>query len=636
MSSTGPQSSPYHNVKFDENGKAVVDLMSSPDRPGKIVRPYVNVTPQESDDSPSSQNHSPSKDSPTKIKFLTKKGDKESLDESSTESVSPIRRHLSETGFRLSNKSSSKKNMLNEKSTDSSPISVEQAITNAKFDLLSQQGASSSKGCEKCDELMELLLSWQIGAGSLMRNYSRILSLLMRTRDSALALECRLAEQAPSSAGPPSSSSSSPSVTSDPFSNNKPSSSSSAVLAGASGRARGLATQDDSSTVASVGAGTNGHDLSKGGSRNRQSMFVTGLGVTQATAANIRNQNMAENMYPDREDLFQPSVPSTPGLAVNPATYTLSLEELKMNLWGAIDLCQQLAAACFKKTHLMNSEKNREKEDLKKSSRSTAEKAGGDSFLLSSSVPTSGFIKRKSSEGAINHSPQFKSSLRTIQEVNKSKNRKKRRNRGEIGLERVPSAPSLECSSEGLTSSGDKDSMCSGDDGFVHVTAEGIPDSVTKTAGKPAESLKDTCAQEGGKMLEGGETMEQQNGIEQDHFGVGGILGNAAAGAGSSEGAETDSLSEHEISPLPGENGEEEEEEEEGVEEPSGVRSESMLSGVSTYTDSDVKYVMSKIASLEEERYKLLETIDKLHNENSTVSIKGVWRGKSGSGRKKS
>ena len=40
---------------------------------------------------------------------------------------------------------------------------------------------------------------------------------------------------------------------------------------------------------------------------------------------------------------------------------------------------------------------------------------------------------------------------------------------------------------------------------------------------------------------------------------------------------------------------------------------------LSTYSDSDVKQVMSKIAGLEEERIKLLDTIDKLHHQNQLV-----------------
>ena len=42
---------------------------------------------------------------------------------------------------------------------------------------------------------------------------------------------------------------------------------------------------------------------------------------------------------------------------------------------------------------------------------------------------------------------------------------------------------------------------------------------------------------------------------------------------------------------------------------------------LSTYSDGDVKQVMSKIAGLEEERIKLLDTIDKLHHENQLVSL---------------
>ena len=616
-----PQPAPYINLKLDESGKTVVDVTNSPEHPNKIARPYVNITPQE-------LNRSPSKESPKRVRSPKMGEEKGMQEDSPAANRSPLRRHLSETGFWTSKKSNGD-NQSDETLVNPSSMSVEQAITNAKFELLSQQGAVSGRGCEKCDELMELLSSWQIGAGSLMRNYSRILSLLMKTRDSALALECRLMEQSSSSSagGHSSSSSSSSSLA--------PGHSSSSPTRASGGGTKRLVTRDDSSATSSSAkalalrnvttARVNGvpsREQSKS-TKNRQSMFVTSSAQALASA-NIHDQNMADNMYPNREDLFQPYASPTLVLqAVDPATYGPSLEELKTNLWGAIDLCQQLAAACFKKTHLMNSTGKQENHDLKKSSahsQSSMEISAAESLFLSSSVPTSGFVKRKS-EGAINHSPQFKSSLNTIREVAKSKNRKKRRDRG-IGLVRAPSAPSLECSSEGMTSSGEKDSVCSVEDGFVHVTADGIPDSVTKAIEKPTEGLKEVSAQSGRKKSRGEEMDEQCNGENQDP-GAAGPLENVPF-AGSSEGAETESLSEHGISPVPGKKVAEEDEE-----EFNGGRSESMLADVSTYTDSDVKYVMSKIASLEEERYKLLETIDKLHNENSTV---GCREGKGGVG----
>lgn len=49
-------------------------------------------------------------------------------------------------------------------------------------------------------------------------------------------------------------------------------------------------------------------------------------------------------------------------------------------------------------------------------------------------------------------------------------------------------------------------------------------------------------------------------------------------------------------------------------------RQGSIWSGVSTFSDGDVKQIMSKIADLEEERIKLLGTIDDLHKDNNTVS----------------
>lgn len=50
-------------------------------------------------------------------------------------------------------------------------------------------------------------------------------------------------------------------------------------------------------------------------------------------------------------------------------------------------------------------------------------------------------------------------------------------------------------------------------------------------------------------------------------------------------------------------------------------RSSSLLSHASSFSDDDVKQVMSKIAGLEEERMKLLETIDKLHLDNQHVRM---------------
>ena len=53
----------------------------------------------------------------------------------------------------------------------------------------------------------------------------------------------------------------------------------------------------------------------------------------------------------------------------------------------------------------------------------------------------------------------------------------------------------------------------------------------------------------------------------------------------------------------------------------SSAGSEHMRDSIlSTYSDSDVKQVMSKIADLEEERIKLLDTIDNLHHDNQLVS----------------
>ena len=594
MSSDDHNPAAYFNIKLNTT---IVDYTNSPEKPGSRVRRYVNIPISDSDGSAFPQSHSPIQGSPDKTHSPRKNEDRKSPSPSVKES-SPLRRHLSETGSRSSRKAGSKSDFFQEVS-DSSSVPVEQAIANAKFNLLVQQGGVASKGCEKCDELMELLASWQIGAGSLMRNYSRILSLLIRTRDSALALECRLNEQSPKSA------SALPNGTHAAAADTANATASSAVTNEENAR-RSMAPSTTRDFVANGGSPQHRHP--KRAAKNRQSMFVTTSGMALASAG-IREHDLAENMYPKREELAQTASSPVPPTAVGPAIYTKSLEELKTNLWGAIDMCQHLAAACFKKTHLgkpKNQEKGEDKSPAHSLFATSLHPSPHDSVPLSSSTPSSEFA-RKHSEGTIVPPPQFKSSLQTINEGRLAERQRKRQRT----ISRVPSAPSLECSGEVLSSSGEL--QCNLEDGYVHVSAEQIPDFVTKATKGSDEAQKETPTQNGSNNNPEAAIEEACQSNEAVRESSTDEASTAPRDRGSSADVETESAYDRGTSPAS-----------EGKDEKSASgRSDSLLSAVSTYTDSDVKYVMSKIASLEEERYKLMETIDKLHTENSTVSWVG-------------
>ncbi len=611
MSSDMDDSKPsYFNIKYNGSGSPVVDNSKSPDKQSARIHPYINVPIPEPGHSPSLQCHSPVQNSPEKkVPSPTK-----SVGGAET---SPLRRYASESGFQLSGKEVDHKN-LKSKGHSSSPLTAaspsvsaaKQAMANAKFDLLTQQGSGAScKSCEKCEELMNLLASWQIGAGSLMRNYSRILSLLMQTRDSALALECRLNEQympgpRPSSAPPTEHQFVQvTAATAAAFNGRLLSPSSATPVYDGGHSSKGTAATISRGPVVGV-ASSPVH--AKKGAKNRQSVFASSTGTAHACGS----FDFGENMYPKREGEVDHLVGSRTvpaAVASNPATYTKDIEELKKNLWGAIDLCQQLAAACFKKTHL-TTPGNSEFKD--KPTAQTQLSAPQDSVPLSSSSPSADFM-RKHSEGTLPQITQYKSSLQTIKE---SKMRDRKRKKEEGGLQRVTSAPSLECSSESMTSSGEKDVTSAVDEeGYVHVTAEGIPDSVTKTAdAKPTGKVV---------MLAGGGARNRAAASDS-------VDGEESSGdrtrrrTSSWDDTESESASDRGVSPVSGGDKDQGAEtvEVEGAEMVGGERTVSMLSDISTYTDSDVKYVMSKIASLEEERYRLLETIDKLHSENSNVS----------------
>lgn len=585
----------YVNITVNESGEETINFKESPEHPGSTprCRPYVNVPlvePGKKDNSRLLQKE-PCADC-TDDQTHSPKNTKEGSQSHNSPNVSPLRRHLSEIGSRGSRKGLSGDArdgvMLPSFVSDSSPISTEQAIANAKLRVLIPQGAAQGKGCAKCEDLMDLLATWQIGAGSLTRNYSRILALLTQTRDSAIALECRLSQQA---SAPPS------------------------TTAG-SNTTSGLPSEG---TATSAGTPLRYQPAVSRIPKNRQSMYVNNSGMALA-AASCRDHDLAENMYPSREDSVSSTPNSAPG-TINSATYAKDLKDLKAHLWDAIDLCQQLAAACFKNTHLSNSPSSRG------NSKSPSHSSPSSSSLsqlpdpLSNSTPSSDFV-RKHSTGMTVLGSNYKPSLQSITEARLSESRKRQRT-----LERVPSAPSLECSTENRTSYSSGDIHSDPESDFVTVSPKEIPDSVTKATVLTTnnnEGARDGVTKRG-HMIDETATDADQSGQESDATAATDAESGTLGTVGSSARLE------HELSHHPTPKSSLEEDHmmtsmslsSEKLMMVNG-RTDSVLSSMSTYSDSDVKYVMTKIASLEEERYGLLETIDQLHTENSTVSLEYI------------
>lgn len=401
---------------------------------------------------------------------------------------------------------------------------IDETVADAKLKLLLPDRSGK---CQNCDELNRLLAMWEIGVSGLTRNYSRILAHLIKIRHSAMALEFRLQNPTTTAA-----------TTVDP------------VLPKAAIHQASLAPP---SRIP----------------KNRQSMFVSNNnGFSNSTS--IRDRDIAENMYPNRKATSSDTTTTASEvLPPSSSSYTADLKDLNSHLEEAIDLCQQLAAACFKTNHL---------------SGSTSQASLGHATHHTS--PS----RRKHSTGESLSSNMYKPSLQSISEVRLSGSRKKRQRT----LERVPSAPNLEQSGEMGSSGSQSDIEAS----FVTVSKEEVPDSVTKAADVEPQSHEMPKGEElvMGTMetLSHNPTDDKVDLSQQNADGVGSFSEMASV------------LSD----PTPYHS---------EFLRPAAYRPQSVISTASTYSDSDVKCVMSKIASLEEERYKLLETINSLQEDNSKV-----------------
>ncbi len=297
--------------------------------------------------------------------------------------------------------------------------SCEQSVSDVKFELLTSGRVSS--GCDRCNELNHLLAAWEIGVSGLTRNYSRILAHLMKTRDAASAMESRLKQ----------------------------------------GCARGKTLEKNSTTL--------GPPPSSRAPKVRQSMFVS----NDEAAASIglsgsSGRDIAENMYPHHRDV--PVVPvALANEYIDTPLYTRDLSDLNIHLSEAIDLCQQLAAACFKRNYLSDGPGV-----IRSSSHSSpsSTRANASTPSFSSSAPYS-------NNKPIPGNSSYKPALQSISEGRLGDSLRKRQR----SLEKSFSVPNLERSSE-CTSSVESD------DEFVNVRMSSIPNHVTKAADHPGTSGK--------------------------------------------------------------------------------------------------------------------------------------------------
>ena len=421
----------------------------------------------------------------------------------------------------------------------SPPPTPDQTVTDTKLRLLMAE-KNLNNGCENCDELNHLLETWEIGVSGLARNYSRILAQLIKSRKASMALEYRLSEVS--------------------------------AAKDVQGKAAKLSVSP--SVIP----------------KNRQSMFVND-GLSAVTTTTIRDRDLAQNMYPERESPVRSAESSTIS-----SHYAKELKDLNFHMGEAIDLCQRLAAASFKTNHLSSLSSKR------CSSHSSISPQFKHTF---SSVM---HCNQKRVSGSPAGDLSFKPTLHSIAE---RESMRKKRHRT---LERVPSAPNLEYSGDFMSSS-DSHSESDFIKSFVHVYKEDIPDHVTKAVDIPDHHVsangKEVASHVTGHGAEpvpsleivGGDdhTLKTSRNLPDPNMNV--ESENVAVSSPSGDSTSSENIKQS----L-------------GYDDRTG----SILSSVSTYSDTDVKFVMSKIASLEEERFKLLETIDTLQEDNVLVSAASV------------
>ena len=297
----------------------------------------------------------------------------------------------------------------------------------------------------------------------------------------------------------------------------------------------------------------------------RQSMYETG----NSTPAS----NMVDQMYP--QELESASSFSLP--------YLKSFTDLNTHLGQAIDLCQQQAAANFKNNQRTPSRRAR--------------------LVRQPSVPTS--------LGESDTNADFRPTLQSIAEASLSGSFKKK-----APLERTPSAPdSMIRRKPGSGVQMDKsEPTIKKQNSLSKLEMKENEDFVEVAAPVSSVKLSDDCTQttpthDNYQSSTGAEPSTSVDTSQQKQF--------------HSHMLQLSSTVEHEVERSSEQSGESDDKEalsSTESESQQGFR-ESVVSVSSTFSDNDVKQVMSKIADLEEERLKLLGTIDNLQRDNGQVSL---------------
>ena len=213
----------------------------------------------------------------------------------------PLETHLSEPCIKVGEGSSapSSTSATLSGSGVATDAKSEQVRRDVKFKLLVPV---QDKGeCPQCKELSQLLALWELGVGGIARNCSKILAQLNQAREAHQALEYRLNEKA---------------------------------------------EIENSATVTK----------SLNVTRVQKATFRKSLYAEQGATNNSNGTSayLAEQMYPPKER----ELPSSNSTDCVNLPYEHYLKVLNTHLGQAIDLCQQLAAACFKSNQSVTSSNN--------------------------------------------------------------------------------------------------------------------------------------------------------------------------------------------------------------------------------------------------------------------------------------
>lgn len=469
------------------------------------------------------------------------------LDKVSCPKPHPLESHVSEPVLRISDRSA-----VGSADSASTPISIPKAAAKASTDspksireakyklLIPVQAPERGSECAQCQELSQILSLWELGVGGIARNCSKILSQLNQARNAHQALECRLQEKA----------------------------------------------DLDKWTGSSMTKSLDNGRMQK--AAHRKSLYIEREDASNATNG---TNYLVEQMYPDKANSLG-VLNNDSGERVN-LPYEHYLQLLNNHLGQAIDLCQHLAAACFKSnqsvsTSTRDTPRLRRQPTAPVTLRSTAvsrstnsptvtayrsplqslaeEKPSPPKVLLKGS-----FVRTSSSPGIFPHEEndtKYPDSDSELQNPSRENERL---------AKKMLLSGSLEDSWEKV-------------EGSVNIHVTSAPGKVTAASKVDDDSKSDTSSVSSKGPF---------------HNPLLSILGVTEQKKLAKEAQKNDADESTEL-----------------VLSTSSCASNNARDSIlSTYSDNDVKQVMTKIASLEEERIKLLDTIDKLHKDNQLVRL---------------